>query len=143
MSEHYCQEHQIAFTEKTGKYGVFWSHKLGNNSYCNEHKEERAATTPSQTTPPSPPSAKPETTPTMTKEDWAEKDRITRKSSERQTSLNCAVAIAKQVDGVVTTGQIIATAKVFEAYLEGLPPKSRLAKEAEKLGVKEIDPNEH
>ncbi len=75
----------------------------------------------------------------MTPDKWAEKDRTTRKSIERQTSLNAAVELAKKVDGIVTSEKIIATAKVFEAYLEGKEvSKSRLVEEAKKLGAKEI-----
>ena len=67
-----------------------------------------------------------------TKEDWAEKDRITRKSIERQTALNNAVAVAKLLETTgVTTAKIIATAKLFEAYLEGNP----LVEEAKRLGA--------
>ncbi len=69
--------------------------------------------------PPVQPATVAESTPVMTDDKWKEKDRITRKSIERQTSLNAAVELAKKVDGVVTSEKIIATAKVFEAYLEG------------------------
>ena len=81
--------------------------------------------------------------PEMTPDKWAEKDRITRKSIERQTSLNAAIELAKAM-GVapLTSGQIIATAKVFEAYLEGKevqPAKSRIVEQAKKLGAKSVD----
>lgn len=70
----------------------------------------------------------------MSKDDWAEKDRITRISIERQTSLNAAVEVAKLM-GVdkVTTEKIITTAKRFEEYLRG----DRLAEEAKRLGATE------
>lgn len=77
----------------------------------------------------------------MSKGDWAEKDKLTRKSIERQKSLELAVEIAKQVGGEVATEKIIATAKLFEAYLEGKevqPAKSHLVEEAKKLGAEEI-----
>ncbi len=61
----------------------------------------------------------------MSKDDWAEKDRVTRKSIERQKSLEMAVELAKSSAEKVTVEKIIATAQVFEAYLENgsLKPK--------------------
>ena len=77
----------------------------------------------------------------MSRDDWIEKDRITRKSIERQTSLNASIEVAKLIGADKTTPEkIIATARVFEAYLERKevqPAKSRLAEEALKLGAKE------
>ena len=60
-----------------------------------------------------------ESTGGMSKDDWAEKGRITRKSIERQKSLELAVEVGK-LFGVEksTTEKIIATAKRFEGYLE-------------------------
>ncbi len=82
----------------------------------------------------------------MTKSDWGEKDRITRKSIERQTALNDAVELAKLMGAdKVTTEKIIATAKLFEAYLEGKevqPAKSRLVEAAKKLGAEEMPKEE-
>ncbi len=74
----------------------------------------------------------------MGKGDWAEKDRIIRKSIERQTSLNAAIEMAK-ILGVspINSGQIIATAKLFEAYLEG-KEVNKLVEAAKKLGAVEI-----
>ena len=48
---------------------------------------------------------------------WAEKDRITRKSIERQTSLNAAVELAK--GGIIKPDQVLPSARKFEEYLEG------------------------
>jgi len=77
----------------------------------------------------------------MSKDDWAEKNRVTRKSIERQTALNCAVEFAKILMTVkpgIKTEQIVATARVFETYLEtGQPVESKLVKEAKKLGAVE------
>ena len=56
------------------------------------------------------------TTDNMSKKDWAEKDKITRKSIERQTSLNAAVKLAEV--GVLKPDQIMPSAKIFEYYLE-------------------------
>ena len=71
----------------------------------------------------------------MSKDDWAEKDRITRRSIERQKSLEMAVEVAK-IKGSDDTVKIIATAKLFEAYLEG---ESNLIREAKKLGAVKKD----
>lgn len=77
----------------------------------------------------------------MTKEDWPEKDRVIRKSIERQTSLNAAVELAKKVEGVVSSEKIIATARVFEAYLEGkeVQKAGKLIEEAKRMGATEIE----
>ena len=57
-----------------------------------------------------------------TKEDWAEKDRITRASIERQVSLKCAVeARPGQTDTV-----IVASADTFYRFLSGQPAKEAL-----------------
>ena len=75
------------------------------------------------------------------KTDWAEKDRITRKSIERQTSLNAAIELGKAM-GVtpLNSSQVIATAKLFEAYLEGkeVQPAKSLVDVAKEFGFKEI-----
>ena len=58
----------------------------------------------------------------MTKEDWSEKDKTTRKSIERQVSLKAATEFACALIGQgkeVRTEQVVATANVFEKYLEG------------------------
>ncbi len=39
LEPHYCQEHQVPFKERTGKFGTFFSHSMGvypNLTYCNE-----------------------------------------------------------------------------------------------------------
>jgi len=57
----------------------------------------------------------------MTKEDWAEKERITRKSIERQTSLKEAVNVAvAEIDKgkEMTPAKIIELAKRFCKYLD-------------------------
>ncbi len=86
-----------------------------------------------------------ETTPEsqMKKKDWAEKDRITRKSIEKQTALKEAVAIACAIIAQgkeMSPAKVIETAKLFEAYLEGkeVQQKSRLEEEAKKMGATEI-----
>ena len=83
----------------------------------------------------------------MTKNDWAEKERITRKSIERQKSLEMAVELAKLMGAdKATTEKIIATAKKFEEYLEGkaglATAKSSLVEEAKKLGAVEEEPKQ-
>jgi len=42
MTEHYCEEHGIEFTEKTSKSGdVFWSHRKDGGGWCNEAKAKK------------------------------------------------------------------------------------------------------
>ncbi len=102
---------------------------------------------PPPVTPKSTESIKPEVVKTESP-NWAEKDKVTRKSIERQTSLNAAVEVAKFIGAdKVTTDKIIATAKRFEAYLEYgteevQPVKSRLVEQAKNLGAKEIPEGE-
>ena len=129
--EHYCKVHSCKFYRKEKDGRSWYSHKIKDGGgYCNEPKEEEAmASTPIKTPasskvkpePPAQPATVAESK--MTDGKWVEKDRITRKSIERQTSLNAAVEVAKILLDVgtdkVTTEKIIATAKVFEAYLEG------------------------
>ena len=91
-----------------------------------------------ESTPETKPALSPQST--MAKEDWAEKDRITRKSIERQTSLNAAVELAKA--GIIKPEQVIPSARKFEEYLEGKevqPAKSRIAEAAKAMGAKSID----
>ena len=57
----------------------------------------------------------------MTKDDWAEKDRIKNKSIERQVALKSAteIAVAKINKGEeMSTMKILTIAEVFEGYLE-------------------------
>ena len=77
----------------------------------------------------------------MAKSDWAEKDRIVRKSIERQKSLEMSVEIAKMMEvGKATPNSIIAVAKLFEAYLEGKEVvKNEVVEAALKLGGKIIE----
>ena len=80
----------------------------------------------------------------MAKSDWAEKDRITRKSIERQTSLNTAVDIACALIGQgkeMSPAKVIDTAKLFEAYLEG-KGVDKVVEAALKLGGKIIEEGE-
>ncbi len=80
----------------------------------------------------------------MTKDDWKERDRITRQSIERQTALNAAVELAKNAKAEITTADIIRTAHQFVAFLAGVPPEKEvqsakgLVEEARKLGATEI-----
>lgn len=56
----------------------------------------------------------------MTKEDWPAKDRVTRKSIERQKALDLSVqwCIAKLSNEDVKTTHILSVAELFESYLE-------------------------
>jgi len=85
----------------------------------------------------------PDTKPVMSKEDWSEKDRINRKSIERQTALKSAVELAKMSEaGKATPNTVIQAASLFEDYIEkGFQPrgKNKLVEEAKKLGAEEIE----
>ena len=71
---------------------------------------------------PAPPAIIPPPATVNTKEDWAEKDRITRVSIERQVALKCAVeARPGQTDQI-----ILASAEAFYQFLRGQPAKEAL-----------------
>ena len=88
----------------------------------------------------------------MTKGDWEEKDRKTRKSIERQVALGEAVKLV--IANIIATTELIPYAKRFEAYFAGnmatvdntvkevLPAKSKVVEEAKKLGATEIKKGE-
>ena len=40
--EHWCAKHNVAYGEKKGKYGSFWSHRLPDGTFCNESKSKKA-----------------------------------------------------------------------------------------------------
>lgn len=140
MAEHWCKEHKTVFFKK-GKMKNY-AHPIVDEEgeptgeWCNESKEEDgdhflAHNVPLETG--------------MTKGDWAEKDKITRKSIERQTSLNAAIELAK-IKGADDAKRVLATAIFFEYYLEtGKSPvhevqkaESKLVQEIKKLGAEEI-----
>ncbi len=128
MAEHFCNEHQAKFF-KGGKMKSF-AHPIEVNGqtvgWCNEDAEE-VGKLPAQKTA-SPPLQEGEPTPAeltavdnkMSKGDWSEKDRVTRQSIQRQTSLKAAVewCIAKQATEPVTTVMVLTVAGLFESYLE-------------------------
>lgn len=97
--------------------------------------EEEKLTSPKLPTPaPQQGKIKPEVTPKLSVA-FNEWDR--QRSIQRQTALNCAVEFAKILMAVkpdIKSEQIVAMARVFEAYLEG---KSKLVREAKKLGAVE------
>ena len=77
----------------------------------------------------------------MTKTDWSERDRTTRKSIERQTALKEAtnIACAMIAQGKeMSPSKVIATAKLFEAYLEG-KVTNRVVEAALKLGAEVVE----
>jgi hypothetical protein len=83
--------------------------------------------------------------PEMSKADWAEKDKVTRKSIERQKALELAVQLS-QTQSDITVGWIITTAKTFERYLAGeevTPAINTLTEEAKNLGAEEIKKGEN
>src|SRR3990167_5356346 len=71
---------------------------------------------------PAPPTPMPPAPVVTTKEEWAEKDRITRISIERQVSLKCAVEARPGQDAV----SIVAIAEAFYRFLSGQPAKDAL-----------------
>ena|SRR3990167_4955642 len=111
MAEHFCTEHNTKYykNEKNGK--VWYSHKIqGEDGYCNEPQPQKAKQSPG---------VEDTATPGMTKADWSEKDRATRKSIERQTALNASVEIAKVLGAdKISAVRVISTARLFESYLE-------------------------
>ncbi len=112
---HYCKIHKTPWFKKGKMRG--YAHPIGDTGeWCNE--EDTPEDTPTKET--TKPASAPESVkPQMSRDDWAEKDNVTRKSIERQTALNAAVKVAElmQLSGV-TTEKIISTAKRFELYLE-------------------------
>ncbi len=130
MAEHWCKEHQTVFfkkgTMKNYAHPILDEDGEPIGEWCNEPKQKVEES-----------SNRPREELGMSKEDWSEKDRITRKSIERQTSLNAAIELAK-IKGTDDTIKILATAKRFEAYLEtGIDKevKSKLIDEVKKLGT--------
>jgi len=135
--EHWCKDHKQPFFKKGKMKG--YAHPIVDQDgeptgeWCNEPERET-----------------PTTDNGMSKGDWAEKDKVTRKSIERQTALKEAVETAKIIamqdekaekPRVISTVTIIATAKAYEAYLEGKSASGdRLVEEAKKLGAEEIEP---
>lgn len=61
----------------------------------------------------------------MSKDDWAERERITRKSIERQVALKSAIELGQIIfsSDEITIISILTTAKLFEEYLEGKTDK--------------------
>ena len=129
MREHWCSDHKTVFF-KRGKMKTF-AHPIKDEDgeltgqWCNESEPAEQD------------GQLEEKPPIMTKDDWVEKDRITRKSIERQTALNAAVELAKT--GGLKFGQLLPSAKRFEIYLETgiiekeVPAKSKLLDEVKKL----------
>ncbi len=147
MAEHWCKEHQTVWFKK-GKMRGF-AHPIldedgkATGEWCNEPEGVEKAPE-SQGTKHEAAPALLNQEPQMTKDDWAEKDKITRKSIERQKSLELAVKVV-EISGVKTeiTEKVITIAKRFEAYLEGKEvQKTHLVEAAKKMGAKEIKSEE-
>lgn len=122
MSEYFCQEHNTAFFKKGGMKG--YAHPLLENGqtagWCNMKETE---------VPPLVAEAKklgaevvgvakkPETASTeMSKEDWAEKQAIERRSIERAVALKGAIKLASH--DKIELKDIKAYAKKFAEYLD-------------------------
>ncbi len=126
---------------KIDKKGNFWNITEAKK-VADALEDALEKKTPSQSTPKIPTPQK-ETTPEMTPDKWTEKDRITRKSIERQTSLNAAVELAKV--GIIKPDQVLPSARKFEEYLEGkeVQPAKHLVEAAKKMGATEIKEGEN
>ena len=83
MAEHYCEEHQVAFEKKSKGDKVWYAHKT-EDGWCNEPKEEGEK--------PKAVSKKPDT---MSKDDWADKDAVTRNSIEAQKAADITDKIVR------------------------------------------------
>ncbi len=138
--EHFCQVHNCNFFrhEKEGK--VWYSHKIDTGGYCNEPKEET-----SKEASPVEKITKSETNPQndnylMTKEDWEQRNKIERKSIERQSCLKEAVKLT--IADKIKPEQLLPVAAKFESYLENgykeVQKANKLTEEAVKLGAKVI-----
>ncbi len=127
MAEHFCNEHGKVFFKKGKMKG--YAHPIEDEDgetvgWCNEDAEgvaklpaQKVVSPPLQEGEPTPEELK---TDKMSKGDWAEKERKTRKSIERQKSLDKAVdwCIAKQTTEPVKTAMVLTVASLFESYLE-------------------------
>lgn len=123
MAEHFCEQHATKFFKTEKMRG--WAHPIKDKDektvgWCNEDAQEVAKL---------PPQPKPDVPlqegeepigEEMTKEDWAEKDRIKQHSIERQKALAEAVnwCIAKHSTEPIKTTDVIIVAGLFESYLE-------------------------
>ena len=156
MADRWCSEHETVFFKKGNMRG--FAHPILDENgeptgkWCNEPKQEEVKPPPPKSEPP------------MSKENWAEKDKITRTSIERQKSLELAThwAIALLNSSSFTKKESLSsksirqTAQSFAEWIETgkipevvlakesegkqeQPPKSRLVEEAKKLGGKEIE----
>jgi len=111
---HYCKLHKTPWFKKGKMRG--YAHPIEDTGeWCNEPEED----TP-EDTPPAKEIAKPISTsetvkPQMSREDWAEKDKITRKSIERQKSVECAVMLCQSAQ--IKPDEILTYAKTFEEFI--------------------------
>jgi len=119
VTEHWCKEHKTLFFMK-GAMKNFAHPILDDNGektgkWCNEP----------EAAPPAKEVAKPASVqevlvkPQMSRDDWAEKDKITRMSIQRQTALKEAVELSKLFP--VETGmteKVLNTAQRFSLWLE-------------------------
>ena len=130
----FCEEHQVEWF-KTANMRAYAhpvkdddglqviNEETGKPLWCNmvktESKPRGAERSPSLSKVPvqsKPPTAPMRSQSAMTKDDWAEKDRVTRQSIHRQSASDRAVALA--VGGVVPLNALIAWMKLFESYYD-------------------------
>jgi len=129
-NEHWCSIHQQPFFKKGNMKG--YAHPIKNEAgdttgWCNEDarelKEKLDSGEIKPTKPVSPPLQQGEEPmeEKMTKSDWEERNKATRKSIERQKALDCAVnfAVAKiQAGQDIKADAVEKVAVIFENYIE-------------------------
>ncbi len=103
---HYCGKHGVPFTQtaKQKAAGRGYSHPIKDDEdnvtgWCNEEEKPKVESK----------------APDMSKDDWAEKDRITRASIEKQVALKCACDSSEGEP----TSKIIERADWFYNWLQG------------------------
>ena len=129
--ENWCEKHQAQWFKKGRMKG--YAHPIGDTGqWCNMSEEEAAHPSTYDNVPlvkeavnlgaeVESVSPKPSGSSEMSKEDWAEKEAIKRRSIERQSALYAAkdIAVAKISKGVeMTVEKTIAVAKEFAKYLD-------------------------
>ena len=111
MSGHYCTEHETTFFKKgrMKNYAHTYEQPDGETGWCNE-PEEGGDPVPEEKKP----APKPET---MSKQEWAEKDKNKETSIHKQVALKCASGMAEQ--GVIEPAKVLTYCEIFARWLNG------------------------
>ncbi len=125
MAEHFCKEHDVAFTAKKGKEGdVFWSHKTEDGGWCNEPK---LATKQKSKTPAN----------DMTKEEWAAKDKLRADSIQIQNAYTgvplMVELVNKYPDDPLARAAYQYAADQLSGYYQGATKKPDAVKSTEQM----------